>query len=146
MCNKKVWKVKIEVSFGKTKTVCIAFANDLVIFANNERQINQKIKILGNKLMSKFLQINAEKSVICHLVFSRKVHLLIISFITTVLVFSRPKTYKDVLKSVRKFKHPEIFNLNSFINFLKANIYVWLKKTFFIKLKRSLSRLITNKK
>ena len=39
-----------EVSFGKTKTGHIAFADDLVIFANNDKQINQKIKILARKL------------------------------------------------------------------------------------------------
>ena len=59
------------VSFGKTEVGHIAFADDLVIFANNDEQLNQKIKVLAGRLQTLGLQINAEKSVTCHLVFPR---------------------------------------------------------------------------
>ena len=58
-----------EVSFGKTKTGHIAFADDLVIFANNGTQIYQKIMILAEKLQRLGFQVN--ESAICHLVFPR---------------------------------------------------------------------------
>ena len=61
-----------KVSFGKTEIGHTAFADDLVIFAHNDMQINQNIKILAEKLQKLGLQVNAEKkSAICHLVFPR---------------------------------------------------------------------------
>ena len=53
-----------EVTFGKTKIGHIAFADDLVIFANNDTQIYQKIMILAEKLQKLGLKINAEKKVL----------------------------------------------------------------------------------
>ena len=50
-----------KVSFGKTEIVHTAFADDLVIFANNDMQINQNFKILAEKLQKLGLQVNAEK-------------------------------------------------------------------------------------
>ena len=66
-----------EVGLGfdrgyRTKTYKIglgylAYADDLVVFANNSTQLTQKINTLVKRMRSYGLQLNAKKSVVCHL-------------------------------------------------------------------------------
>ena len=70
-----------EVGFGfldsgrsksyRTGIGYLAYAYDLVIFANGASQLTQKIKVLVKRMNKYGLRLNADKSIICHLV-SRK--------------------------------------------------------------------------
>ena len=50
----------------------LAYADDLVLFANNDVQFREKINILLSRLKYYGLAVNAKKPAICHIVFQDK--------------------------------------------------------------------------
>ena len=57
------------VLFEGIKLSHIAFADDLVILANDTEQLNQKIQVLNKNMNRLGMSVNSDKSAICHLNF-----------------------------------------------------------------------------
>ena len=50
----------------------LAYADDLVLFANSDAQLREKISIFISRLKTYGLSVNAKKSAVCHIVFNDK--------------------------------------------------------------------------